>query len=101
MGTLTPKRHPNSVAGRLTIVVLAVGFAVTSMAADEASSPPKLLTHALQLADLNNWPDAQPEFRKAEDVFRKSGDRLGLLYAQLGIIRATAQYRNLPETVAQ
>ena len=34
-------------------------------------------------------------------MFRKSGNRLGLLYAQLGIIRATAQHRNLPETVAQ
>jgi hypothetical protein len=100
MGIFTPKRHPNWFAGPLTIVVLAAGIAVTARA-DENSSPPKLLTHALQLADLNNWPDAEPELRKAEDVFRKSGNRLGLLYAQLGIIRATAQHRNLPETVAQ
>jgi ABC-type sugar transport system substrate-binding protein len=101
MGIFTLKGHLDRLAGRLTIMALAAGLAVTAAAADEESSPPKPLTHALQLADLNNWPDAQPEFRKAEDVFRKSGDRLGVLYAQLGIIRATAQHRNLPETVAQ
>lgn len=60
-----------------------------------------LLTHALQLADLNNWTDAEPEFAKAATEFRKTGDRRNLAYAELGIIRATIQRRNLTETSAQ
>src|ERR1051325_7201565 len=65
------------------------------------SSAPELLQNALRLAYLNNWPEAEPEFRRAQAVFRNKRDRRGVLYAQLGIIRATVQRRNLSDTVAQ
>src|SRR3954452_1388625 len=63
------------------------------------SSP--LLRHALELAALNNWGDAEPEFAKAAAAFRKSGDRTGLAYAELGLIRASIQRRNLSATSAE
>ena len=60
-----------------------------------------LLTHALVLADLNNWAEAESEFRKAEMVFQHNGDQRNLAYAKLGLIRATIQQRNLPLTSAE
>lgn len=80
------------------VVALAI-YAVTFR--ERASSAPELLHDAMRLADLNNWPDAEPEFRKVADIFRKNGDQRGALYAQLGIIRATVKNRNLPDTVTQ
>ena len=65
------------------------------------NSAPKLLQRALAFADLNNWNEAESEFRGAAEVFRKNGDHRGELYTRLGIIRATAQRRNLADTVAQ
>lgn len=60
-----------------------------------------LMHHAFELADLNNWGDAEPEFAKAAVIFRKNGDRRNLAYAELGFIRATIQTRNLAITSAQ
>src|ERR1700733_4439642 len=60
-----------------------------------------LLHHALELADLNNWTDAEPEFARAAVVFRKNGDAEGLAYAELGVIRSTIQRRNLALTSTQ
>ena len=70
------------------------------MAADTGRTSP-LLRRAFELADLNNWSEAEPEFAKASVVFRRNGDRVGLAYTNLGLIRATIQRRNLPATSAQ
>ena len=47
-----------------------------------------LLTHAVYLADLYNWADAETDFSTAEQMFRKAGDERNALYAHLGRIRA-------------
>ena len=48
-------------------------------AADTGPTSP-LLRHAFELADLNNWSEAEPEFTKASALFRKNGDAVGLAY---------------------
>jgi CHAT domain-containing protein len=73
---------------------------VSLMLAQGAPPASPLLGRAFELADLNNWADAEPEFAKAAAAFRKTGDRQNLAYAELGIIRATIQRRNLLETSA-
>jgi len=78
-----------------------VGFGFAVMALHNRSSAPKLLQHALMLGDLNNWPEAEREFRSVAGVFRKNGDHRGELYTRLAIIRATAQRRNLHDAVAE
>ena len=60
-----------------------------------------ILDRALKKADLNNWIDAEPLFRQAESEARRIGDRRALTLARLGVIRATAQQRNLPQTSAE
>lgn len=84
---------------------LAVGFVVSVgiLAHTNHGIPaaPVSLDHALQLADLNNWIEAEPAFRKAAELSSKNGDRRGLLFAQLGMIRSSASHRNLLEAVAQ
>jgi tetratricopeptide (TPR) repeat protein len=60
-----------------------------------------LLRRAFELSDLNNWTEAEPEFARAASAFRNNGDKTGLNYAELGIIRATIQRRNLALTSAQ
>ncbi len=56
----------------------------------------ELLRHALHLADLYNWTDAAPEFRKAEQIFSVAGDQRNALFARLGKIRSTIEQQVLP-----
>src|SRR5436305_2204395 len=84
----------------LAVSILA-GGACTVLRLRYRSSAPKLLEHALALADLNNWSDAEPEFRSAAEVFRAQGDHRGEMYAQWGMIRSTAEHRKLTDTVAE
>jgi hypothetical protein len=84
-----------------SIIVSAAILCPEGVAQTQTPAVSPLLTHALQFADLNNWTDAEPEFTKAAAEFRKTGDQRNLAYAELGIIRATIQRRNLTETSAQ
>ena len=87
---------------RLGLLAVVLGGCVYFFAPTEHGTPaPSVLDHAIQLAELNNWPEAEREFRNAAKVFGKYGDRRGAIYSQLGIIRATAQHRNLVDVVAQ
>jgi len=83
---------------RFILALCVVTLAAPAVNADETGGPPQLLRHAFQLADLNNWTDAEPDFVAAAATFRRNGDRRGLAYAELGIIRATIQRRNLSLT---
>jgi hypothetical protein len=86
---------------RSVFIVFAAVLAVVQLfAADKGRTSP-LLRHAFELADLNNWTDAEPEFTRAAASFRKSGDGVGLAYAELGLLRATIQRRNLSLTSTQ
>src|SRR5215472_6520449 len=89
-----------SVVGRITVSMTILCQDRVSTAQTISGVSP-LLSHALQLADLNNWTAAEPEFTRAAAAFRKTGDRRNLAYAELGIIRATIQRRNLTETSGQ
>jgi len=60
-----------------------------------------LLHHALYLADLYNWAEAEPEFTQAEKMFATAGDKRNSLYARLGRIRATAEQGKLPVISSQ
>lgn len=88
---------------KTAVPIIASAMILCSEGLAQTQSPPvsPLLSHALQLADLNNWTDAEPDFTKAAAEFRKTGDRRNLAYAKLGIIRATIQRRNLAETSSQ
>src|SRR5579862_6373610 len=87
---------------RLCVLAVALLVSIYVVARTNRGTPaPAPLDHALKLADLNNWIEAEPEFRRAAVLFSKNGDRRGALYAQLGIIRSTAAHRNLLEVVAQ
>jgi hypothetical protein len=83
-----------------SLIVLPVLLAIQIHAAQTGRSSP-ILRHALELADLNNWTESEPEFARAAAAFRDSGDRVGLEYAELGTIRATIQRRNLSITSMQ
>src|SRR5215472_14990517 len=50
-----------------------------------------LLTQANRLSWLFNWPDAEPYYARAEELFRQSGDRRDEIYAQVGRIRAQSE----------
>jgi hypothetical protein len=83
------------------LAVVSSGLVYVFAPAEHGTRAPSPLDHAIQLAELNNWTEAEREFRKAAKVFSINGDRRGALYSQLGIIRATAQHRNLVDLVAQ
>ena len=67
---------------------LASILAFPHLFAQEEESAPALLAHAMHLVDLYNWADAEQDFSKAEQIFRKSGDERNALYAQLGKTRS-------------
>lgn len=79
------------------IAFIALVFGLRAGAADTGRNAP-VLHRALELADLNNWGEAEPEFVRAASVFRANGDGTGLEFAELGVIRATIQRRNLALT---
>src|ERR1051325_10664365 len=101
MGFSTAYRHFRWVVWFTVATMTFVGFGFAVMALHNRSSAPKLLRHALMLGDLNNWPEAEREFRSVAGVFRKNGEHRGELYTRLAIIRATAQRRNLHDAVAE
>jgi CHAT domain-containing protein len=63
----------------------------------ESSEAERLLAEADRLAWLNNWDKADPLYRRAELLFRQSGDNHHLLQAKIGHIQATMQTRFLPD----
>ena len=79
-------------------IVLIFGLRAT---AAETGRNSQLLRRAFEVPDLNNWTEAEPEFARAASAFRANRDKIGLNYAELGIIRATIQRRNLAFTSAQ
>ena len=58
-----------------------------------------LLARAMAFADLNNWAEAEPLFRLAEEKSRQGGNKRDYNFARLGLIRSTAQQRTLPQTL--
>ena len=56
----------------------------------------RLLQHGRDLADLYDWSDTVNDFRTAEKEFGSAGDERDAFYAQLSLIHATIQQRNLP-----
>jgi tetratricopeptide (TPR) repeat protein len=61
------------------------------------SSPDLILKQAMHFADLYNWSDAGPFFRRAEELYRSTGDERNTLYAHLGVIRSTMERLSLSE----
>ena len=87
-----------------TIIAIAIPLLASSefdLPSNSKSDSSEILDRALKKADLNNWIDAEPLFRQAESEARRVGDRRALTLARLGVIRATAQQRNLPQTSAE
>lgn len=64
------------------------------------SKATRLLDHALRLADLYNWTGAASHFADAEKLFIATRDQRNALYAQLGLLRSSADRENLPEMSA-
>ena len=62
-----------------------------------SGDPKHLLADADRLAFLYNWPKAGPLYAEAETLFTQSGDRKGVLYAKLGLIRAQVETGAIPE----
>jgi CHAT domain-containing protein len=82
------------------VVSIVLIFGLQAAPAETGRNSP-LLRRAFQLSDLDNWAEAEPEFAKAAVAFRAHADKIGLEYAELGIIRGTIQRRNLALTSAQ
>lgn len=55
------------------------------------------LERALALGEQYRWADAASDFRSAESGFLSDGDQRNLLYARLGLLRATIEQHNLPQ----
>src|SRR5689334_17173851 len=101
MGFFTARRAFRWFVRLVLVVAVLVGIGYGYILLHNRRSAPRLLQHALLLADLNNWADAEPEFRRATEILQKKGDHRGELYTRLAIIRATAQHRNLHDAVAE
>src|SRR5215472_13635633 len=107
LGVLGLQRFPQElhfvryIVFRSALLAFAATLSISSLRARETGAESPLLRHAFELVDLNNWSGAEPEFVRAAAAFRKNGDRVGLAYAELGIIRATIQGRNLAITSAE
>jgi CHAT domain-containing protein/tetratricopeptide (TPR) repeat protein len=78
MGTI-----PNAIRTFIPAVFLFTCFHGSS----RAESGDELLSRALYLSDLYNWPAAVPLFTRAEAIFAQNKDRRNALYAHLGTLR--------------
>jgi hypothetical protein len=81
--------------------ILAPFASVGLAASSNSTTPAATLQHAMWLGDLDNWAAAEPMFHLAEAQSHRNGDQRNRTLARLGIIRSTAQRRNLPQTSAQ
>lgn len=55
------------------------------------NDPKVLLTEANHFAWLFNWPQAEPLYVRAEQLFEKEGDKRDEIYARVGRIRAQSE----------
>jgi len=71
----------------------------TPLSAQGSQTASVRLAHAVYLADLYNWADAEADFSSAEQMFRKAGDERNARYAHFGTIRAHIErdQRTLPQ----
>ena len=56
-----------------------------------SQNPEILLAEANRLAWVFNWPEAQPLYVRAEELFREKGDTRNEVYARVGRIRAQSE----------
>ena len=53
-----------------------------------SNDPEALLAEANHLAWLFNWPEGEPLYARAEELFKEKGDKRDEIYARVGRIRA-------------
>jgi CHAT domain-containing protein/tetratricopeptide (TPR) repeat protein len=56
-----------------------------------SNDPEAMLAEANRLAWLFNWPKAEPLYVRAEELFKKKGDKPDEIYARVGRIRAQSE----------
>lgn len=71
---------------------------------ESLQDPERLLAQANHLSWLFNWPKAEPLYARAEEMFKKSGDKRDEIYARVGEIRArseTMSYTDVSEMIGR
>ena len=66
-----------------------------------SSSPEAILQHADEMAWLNNWFGAAPEYRRAEAIFNRRGDAVNALYARVSQLVPDVETRSAPALIDQ
>jgi CHAT domain-containing protein len=66
-----------------------------------ASSPEQILQHADEMAWLNNWFGAAPEYRRAEKLFEKRGDAPLALYAHVSQLVPQIETTSMPALISE
>lgn len=70
----------------------------------QEQDPVALLAEANHLSWLFNWPKAEPLYARAEEAFKKNGDKPDEIYARVGEIRArseTVSYADVSEIIGR
>lgn len=70
----------------------------------QGQGPEDLLAEANHLSWLFNWPKAEPLYVRAEEMFKKNGDKRDEIYARVGEIRArseTMSYTDVSEVIGR
>lgn len=70
----------------------------------QGQDPEDLLAEANHLSWLFNWPKAEPLYVRAEEMFKKNGDKRDEIYARVGEIRArseTMSYTDVSEVIGR
>jgi CHAT domain-containing protein len=58
---------------------------------ESGQDPQALLTEANHFSWLFNWPKAEPLYTRAEEMFKKNGDKRDEIYARVGDLRARSE----------
>lgn len=69
---------------------------------ESLQDPERLLAQANHLSWLFNWPKADPLYARAEEMFKKTGDKRDEIYARVGDLRArseTMSYTKVSEMI--
>lgn len=99
-------RSLSKIVTRLVIILaFTIAVSLASLFVAPSSFQPAQVTTSTLLAEadrfawLENWYKAGPLYRRAEDLFRASGDRRGELHALIGRLRSETETTSLDDTV--